>query len=126
MPATSGLAKKFIALYTEVLALQLASSFIRVNAVHPTNCNTDLLHNEDLYRVFRPDVENPTLDDVTPSFYAYHALPIPHVEPRYISNAVLWLASDEARHVTGLNMRIDAGSLLKSPGGTCGMREGDP
>lgn len=112
-----GLAKTFIVQYTEILALQLAPSFIRVNAVHPTNCNTNLLHNEDLYQVFRPDVANPTADDVQPAFYAFQALPIPYVEPRDISNAVLWLASDEARYVTGINVRIDAGSLIKWPEG---------
>jgi SDR family mycofactocin-dependent oxidoreductase len=116
-----GLAKKFIAHYTEVLALQLASTSIRVNAVHPTNVNTDLLHNEDLYRVFRPDLQDPTVDDVMPGFLAFQALPIPYVEPLDISNAVLWLASDEARYVTGINLRVDGGSLIKWPGGTRGI-----
>src|SRR3546814_3002588 len=38
------------------MALQLASRFIRVNAIHPTNCNTHLVHNEGLYTLFRPDL----------------------------------------------------------------------
>jgi SDR family mycofactocin-dependent oxidoreductase len=112
-----GLSKTFIVTYTEVLALQLASSMIRVNAVHPTNCNTNLLHNEDLYKVFRPDLENPTRDDVMPAFNMFQAMPIPYVEPRDISNAVLFFASDEARYVTGINLRVDAGSLLRWPDG---------
>jgi SDR family mycofactocin-dependent oxidoreductase len=112
-----GLSKTFIVTYTEVLALQLATSMIRVNAVHPTNCNTNLLHNEDLYKVFRPDIENPTRDDVMPAFNMFQAMPIPFVEPRDISNAVLFFASDEARYVTGINLRVDAGSLLKWPDG---------
>jgi len=115
-----GLAKTFIVQYTEVLALQLAPNSIRVNAVHPTNCNTNLLHNEDLYKVFRPDIENPTADDVLPAFNVFQAMPIPYVEPRDISNAVLFFASDEARYITGINLRIDAGSLIKWPDGPKG------
>ncbi|MFM2073022.1 MAG: hypothetical protein RLZZ623_3286, partial [Actinomycetota bacterium] len=115
-----GLAKKFIVQYTETLALQLAPQSIRVNAVHPTNCNTNLLHNDELYRVFRPDLENPTREDVMPAFNIFQAMPIPYVEPRDISNAVLFFASDESRYVTGINLRIDAGSLLRWPDGPKG------
>ena len=42
-----------------------------------------------------------------------HALPIPWIEPRDVSNAVLWLASDESRYVTGSEVRVDAGMLIK-------------
>lgn len=112
-----GLAKHFIVKYTEVLALQLAEKMIRVNAIHPTNCNTNLLHNEDLYKLFRPDLPNPTADDVMPAFNVFQAMPIPYIEPVDISNAVLWLASDEARYVTGVNLRVDAGSYIKAPNG---------
>jgi NAD(P)-dependent dehydrogenase (short-subunit alcohol dehydrogenase family) len=109
-----GMAKRFLVGYTETLAMQLAPSSIRVNAIHPTNVNTNLLHNEEIYQVFRPDIENPTADDVASSFTGYHALPVPYVEPSDISGAVLWLASEDARMVTGINLRIDAGSMLKS------------
>jgi len=112
-----GLSKKFIVDYTEALALQVAPQMIRVNAIHPTNCNTNLLHNEDLYKIFRPDLASPTPDDVMPAFHHFQALPIPYIEPRDISNAVLWLASDEARYVTGVNLRVDAGSFIKWPNG---------
>ena len=115
-----GMAKKFIVQYTEALAMQVAPQMIRVNAIHPTNCNTNLLHNDDLYKIFRPDLANPTVDDVMPAFYHFQALPIPYVEPRDISNAVLWLASDEARYVTGVNLRVDAGSFIKWPNGPQG------
>jgi NAD(P)-dependent dehydrogenase (short-subunit alcohol dehydrogenase family) len=40
-------------------------------------------------------------------------MPVPYVEPRDISNGVLYLASDEARYVTGMQLRVDAGSYLK-------------
>jgi SDR family mycofactocin-dependent oxidoreductase len=112
-----GWAKRILISYVEQMALHLASRFIRVNAVHPTNCDTHLLHNDGLYHVFRPDLEQPTRDDVMPAFVMFQAMPIPFVEPVDISNTVLFLASDESRYVTGQQIRVDAGSLLKFPGG---------
>ena len=52
-----------------------------------------------------------------PAFNVFQAMPIPYIEPVDISNAVLWLASDEARYVTGVNLRVDAGSYIKAPNG---------
>ncbi len=112
-----GWAKRILISYVEQMGLFLAPRFIRVNAVHPTNCNTHLLHNEGLYGMFRPDLENPTREDVLPAFTHFQAMPIPYVEPLDISNLVLFLASDESRYITGQQIRVDAGSLLKFPNG---------
>ncbi len=112
-----GWSKRILISYVEQLALHLAPRFIRANAIHPTNCNTHLLHNDGLYSVFRPDLENPTREDATPAFTYFQAMPIPYVEPVDISNAVLFFASDESRYVTGQQLRVDAGSLLKFPNG---------
>lgn len=112
-----GWAKRILISYTEEMARHLAFRFIRVNAIHPTNCNTHLLHNDGLYQVFRPDVENPTREDVLPAFTYFQAMPIPYVEPVDISNLVLFLASEESRYITGQQIRVDAGSLLKFPNG---------
>jgi SDR family mycofactocin-dependent oxidoreductase len=95
------------------LALELAPDMIRVNSVHPTGVNTDMIQNSATYRLFRPDLENPTADDMAGAARALNALPIPWVEPADISNAVLWLASDESRYVTGITLPVDAGSLVK-------------
>jgi SDR family mycofactocin-dependent oxidoreductase len=103
--------------YTEQIALHLAPRFIRANAVHPTNCNTHLLQNDIIYRLFRPDLENPTREDAEVAFVEFQAMPIPYVEPVDISNLVLFLASDESRYITGQQIRVDAGSLLKFPDG---------
>ena len=51
--------KRVLISYSEQMALHLASRFIRVNAIHPTNCNTHLLHNDGLYNLFAPGIENP-------------------------------------------------------------------
>ncbi|WP_410050960.1 SDR family oxidoreductase [Acidiferrimicrobium sp. IK] len=110
-------AKKTLVGYTEKMALVLAPKKIRVNAVHPTNCNTHLLHNDEVYKVFRPDLDNPTEEDVMPAFTYFQAMPVPYVEPLDISNAVLYIASEESRYVTGQQLRVDAGSLLRWPNG---------
>lgn len=107
--------KRVLIQYTEQMALHLASRFIRVNCMHPTNCNTHLLHNDGLYGVFRPDLQGATREDVEPAFTLFQAMPIPYVEPEDIANLALFLASDESRYVTGQNIRVDAGSLLKMP-----------
>lgn len=110
-------AKRCLVSYCEQLAAQLAGRFVRVNAVHPTNCDTPLLHNPANYAAFRPDLAKPTREDVLPAFTRFQAMPVPYVEPGDISNAVLFLASDEARYVTGQQLRVDAGALLKHPSG---------
>ena len=109
-------AKQAIVPLVEQLALHLSSRFIRVNAVHPTNCNTHLLHHDNLYQLFRPDLDNPTREDVEPAFTMFQAMPIPYIEPEDMANLVLFLASDDSRYITGHQIRVDAGSLLKIPG----------
>lgn len=94
-------------------AVELGQHSIRVNSVHPTNVNTPLFMNEGTMKLFRPDLENPGPDDMAVVAQMMHVLPVGWVEPRDSSNAVLFLASDEARYVTGLPMTVDAGSMLK-------------
>jgi SDR family mycofactocin-dependent oxidoreductase len=105
--------KRALSAYVHDLATELAARGIRANVVHPTNCNTNMLQSEPMYRSFRPDLEKPELKDAEPVFYVQQAMKVPWVEPEDISNAVLWLASDEARFVTGAQLRIDAGGYLK-------------
>jgi SDR family mycofactocin-dependent oxidoreductase len=107
-------AKRGVARFVHDLALQLAPHSIRVNAVHPTNVNTDMLQNEPMYKMFRPDLEHPIREDAEVAFPAMQPMPIGYVEPVDISNAVLYLASEEARYVTGLQLKVDAGALLAS------------
>ena len=69
--------------------------------------------NDWTYRMFRPDLDNPTQDDFAPISQQMHILPVPWVEPEDISNAVLFLVSDEGRYVTGATLPVDAGALIK-------------
>jgi (+)-trans-carveol dehydrogenase len=95
------------------LALELAPDLIRVNSIHPTQVDTDMIQNEPTWRLFRPDLEHPTRADFEPASQAMNLLPIPWVEPVDISNVLLFLASDEARYITGVALPVDAGCLIK-------------
>ena len=110
------LAKRVIVEYSTTLAVKLAPKSIRVNAVHPTNCNTDMLQSEPMYKTFRPDLANPTVEEAEVGFRSMQAMPIPWVEPSDISYAVVYLASDESRYVTGMQLRVDGGATIQRGG----------
>ena len=111
--APYGAAKAGLIGLMRTLALELAEHSIRVNSIHPSTVATPMLLNPINYRLFRPDLENPTLADVEPVYRAGNLLPVPYVEPDDVSNALLFLASDEARYVTGVALPIDAGYAIK-------------
>jgi (+)-trans-carveol dehydrogenase/(-)-trans-carveol dehydrogenase len=96
-----------------VLAAELAPHSIRVNSVHPTQVDTPMLMNDATYRIFRPDLENPTQDDFAVASASMHALPVPWADPLDVSRALVFLASDDARLITGVPLPIDAGLLIK-------------
>jgi SDR family mycofactocin-dependent oxidoreductase len=91
------------------LSVEMAPHMIRVNSVHPTTVDTPMVQNPATYELFtgRADI---TREEAMSAFMPVNALPVPWVEPRDISNAVLYLASDEARYVTGTTMQVDAGA----------------
>jgi SDR family mycofactocin-dependent oxidoreductase len=112
-----GWSKQTLITYTEQMALALAPYGVRVNCVHPTNVNTRLLHNDGLYGLFRPDLDTVTREDFQPASAAFQALPISWLEPEDVADLVCFLASDASKNITGDNIRIDAGSLIKFPNG---------
>ncbi len=97
----------------KTLALELAPHMIRANSIHRCAVNTQMIQNRHTYHLFAPDLENPTMEQVAPRFQAMSVLPIPWVEPIDISNAVLFLASDEARYITGITLPVDGGLLIR-------------
>jgi len=105
--------KRLLSQFVHDLATELAVRGIRANVVHHTNCNTDMLQSPPMYKSFRPDLENPTRADAEPVFGVQQAMKVNFIEPEDISNAILWLVSDEARYVTGMQLRVDAGGYLK-------------
>jgi SDR family mycofactocin-dependent oxidoreductase len=99
---------------TRSLALDLGPYFVRANAVLPSTVNTPMIHNDASYRIYRPDIENPTREEAMSGFYAHNAMPLPYVEPEDVSEAVLFLASDASRYVTGIGLPIDLGTIQKT------------
>ena len=105
-------AKRTLISYVNTLALGLAPAMIRLNGIHPSNCNTNLLNNDGINRTMRPDLENPTREDALPVMASMHPMGVPFMEPREMSEAVLFLASDAARYVTGQFINVTAGGHL--------------
>ena len=106
-------AKAGVLSLTRTLACELAEHFIRVNAICPTAVDTPMIQNETLYRSFRPDLPNPGREDVKAGFQTMNLLPIPWVDSVDVSNAIVWLASDAARYITGVTLPVDAGNQHK-------------
>jgi SDR family mycofactocin-dependent oxidoreductase len=96
------------------LANELGERRIRVNTVHPGAVATAMTLNDATFRRLRPDLDRPTVDDVAGVLAARHLLPVPWVEPVDVANAVVFLASDEARNITGTQLVVDAGLTQKS------------
>ena len=96
------------------LANELAPDMVRVNTVHPSAVDNDMIHNQLLYHQLLPDHQGDiTRQEIEPVFQTLNALPVPWVESVDISNAVLFLASDEARYITGVTLPVDAGASVK-------------
>jgi SDR family mycofactocin-dependent oxidoreductase len=96
------------------LANELGPKRIRVNTVHPGAVGTAMVLNEATFKRIRPDLEHPTAQDAAEVLSARNLLPVPWVEPVDISNAVVFLASDEARYITGTQLVVDAGLTQKA------------
>jgi NAD(P)-dependent dehydrogenase (short-subunit alcohol dehydrogenase family) len=94
-------------------AQDLARYMVRCNAILPTNTATPMLLNEAMYRLFRADLDHPTLEDAREPMASMNLLPVAYIDPADVSEAVLWLASDLSRYVTGVVLPVDAGASLK-------------
>ena len=102
-------AKMALGSLTERFAIYLAPRMIRINCIHPTNVNTTLIHNDTVYQLFCPDIENPTREQAVERMAMIHNMPKPWVEPEDIANFALFLASDESRYISGRQVRVDLG-----------------
>ena len=95
------------------LANEFGPRGVRVNCVLPTTVDTDMVQWAEAYRAFRPDLEAPGRADVEPVFASLNVLPVPWIQPADVTSAVCWLASPEARYVTGVALPVDAGTVIK-------------
>lgn len=90
------------------LAVELAPHGIRANSVHPTTVDTPMVQNPAFWAL----LGGHDTESAKPGFKSLNALPVPYVEAVDISNAVLYLASDDGRYVTGVALPVDAGGGL--------------
>jgi SDR family mycofactocin-dependent oxidoreductase len=93
---------------TRSLAVELAPQRIRANSIHPTMVDTPMIQNEPFWAL----VGATDRAGAAAPFQSLNALPVPWVEASDISSAVLWLASDDSRYVTGVALPVDAGGLM--------------
>lgn len=96
----------------KVLANELGPHQIRVNTIHPNAIDTPMVKNETTYRLFRPDLDHPTLADAEPAFASLNPFGIGFIPAEHVSNAVAWLASDESYYVSGGQIPVDAGAAI--------------
>jgi (+)-trans-carveol dehydrogenase len=95
------------------LARELGPHRIRVNTIHPTQVDTPMIMREATYKVFVPELENPTREDFAARSQGMHELPVPWVDPIDISEALLFLVSDPGRYITGVALPVDAGNVMR-------------
>jgi (+)-trans-carveol dehydrogenase len=106
-------AKQGIIGLMRVLALELAPHSIRVNALAPGAVDTDMIMNSATYRLFRPDLPDPSAADMREVLADLHALPVSWLDPGDVSHALSFLVSDEGRYITGVVLPVDAGWAAK-------------
>jgi SDR family mycofactocin-dependent oxidoreductase len=84
----------------------LAPKYIRVNVVAPTTVRTPMARDGNVSEIIQyvPELASSLTN----------AIPVEAVDPIDVSNAILWLVSDEARYITGTVVPVDAGQLNKS------------
>ena len=92
-------------------ALELGPYMVRANCIAPTAVRTDMVTNQS-YRDMLGGHAGTTEEETRALYLARRAIPLPWVEPVDIANAALFLASDEARYITGISLPVDLGSLL--------------
>jgi (+)-trans-carveol dehydrogenase len=96
------------------LANEVARFQIRVNVIAPGTVNTPMVtQNVQQFRLFRPDLAEPTVADVEEGFRTSMPMGLPWIEPDHISDAVVFLASDSARYITGTVLPVDQGTTNK-------------
>jgi NAD(P)-dependent dehydrogenase (short-subunit alcohol dehydrogenase family) len=107
-------AKRGVIGLTWKLGKELGQYRIRVSSLQTTNVDTPTINNPDVYALFRPDIEGEVAKEhFIEAATSQNVIPIPYIEPVDISNAILWVASDEARYVTGVALPTEADAVIK-------------
>lgn len=105
-------AKAGVIALAKTLANEVAADGIRVNAICPGTVATPMVtDNPHLFKLFRPDLDHPTLQDCEAGLGALMPMGGPWLSPRDVSDLVVFLASDEASSITGTAMSVDQGTV---------------
>ena len=97
----------------KTLALEVADRGITVNAVCPTTVDTPMVHNRAMYSLFAPNVDDPGIDVVRPSYERMNPMGLAWLDPDEVAQAVRYLASDAARSVSGAVIELGAGTSVR-------------
>jgi SDR family mycofactocin-dependent oxidoreductase len=100
-------AKHAVAGLIKTLAKEVGAHGITANYVLPNGVSTKMIRNDAMYRIMNP--ENPSEELAKELWSSMNAIPVPWIEPEEISHAVLFLASDQARYITGEGLKVDMG-----------------
>lgn len=97
------------------LAVELGPDWIRVNSIHPTSVDTPMVQNPEIFAALAPQLkpEERTRESMSERYLAMNALPVPWIDAVDVANAVVFLASEEARYITGVPLPVDAGATTK-------------
>lgn len=98
----------------KAVALELAGSGVTANVVCPSTTSSPMIHNDEWYSIFRPDLDAPTIDDVRPVFAELNPLNVPWLPPEAVSEAVLYLAKDQG-YITGSVLEVGLGLSATKP-----------
>lgn len=93
-------------------AREAAPHGIRVNLVAPGSVSTPMFINDATARLYAPDDDEPGMETLLERSRAVVPMGIPCVQPEDVTEAVLYLASDAARYVTGAVLPVDGGSAI--------------
>jgi (+)-trans-carveol dehydrogenase len=96
------------------LAHELGHRRIRVNSIHPSTVDTPMVQNQWMYDLIAPPGKGAgDAHDLENAMAPMHILPVPLLPAQAVSDAVLFLASDESAHITSVALPVDAGSTQK-------------
>jgi SDR family mycofactocin-dependent oxidoreductase len=97
----------------KVLALELGRDRIRVNTIHPTTVDTPMVQNEATLELFLPGRAEKSPEAFARIAQQLNVIPVPWIQPETVSDLVAFLASDEARFITGAAIPVDAGMAIR-------------
>jgi NAD(P)-dependent dehydrogenase (short-subunit alcohol dehydrogenase family) len=97
------------------VALEVAPYGITANVVCPVTVDTDMVHNPAMYGLFCPDLPDPGRSDVEPVYRRMNPMRRPWLDPSDVAEAVAFLASDEARSISGSTLEVSLGGSAHLP-----------